>query len=214
MKNLLRAFVLGLVVIAAISCNKKTEDGTTITTEMDGSWTSPCKNDSPHSQRDTLTVSNGTLTYISKLYYGTTTCADANLGLTYTLVGTVIVTGASTSITGANEYEMTLSTFTATPSNSTYASSMNTDTTCDAADWSAGVAKSVFGSTDWQMQNLAAGTIIYDIFKVDLTATPNTLQLGDTCAAGGTTNTGSFCTPVVARPTAINSTTDDTFTRQ
>lgn len=205
---------MGLAVIVVISCNKKTEDATTITTEMDGSWSTPCKNDTPDSSRDTVTVSNGTLTYVSKLYYGTTNCTDANLGLTYTLVGNVNVTGASTTVTGANEYEISLSTFTAAPGSATYASSMNIDSTCDATDWASGVAKSIFGCTDWQMQNLAAGTVVYDLFKVDSTATPNTLQLGDACAAGGTANTGSFCAPAAARPTAINSTVDDTFSRQ
>lgn len=199
--------IMTLICFSLLSCNKKTDE-TKITTDMDGTWANTCTADGSNSELDSITVNNGVLNYVHTEYFGNTTCTTSNY-LTMTVSMNISVTGDSASITGAKEYQGTITSFSAIPATADVVTVLGT--ACGGG-WSVGTAKSVFGCAEFSVDNLASGNTHYDVFKVTTTATPNTLQFGTKCSSAS--KTGGFCTTTATRPTTIDSANGATFSKQ
>jgi len=205
--------VFAVIVVSSLGCFEKVTPPAAAPEGLDGTWAAPCKlGDNPsNSEQQTFTIAGSSMTMLMKMYFGNTTCTGANYITVYS-TGTLTVTGDSAQVSGAKEYQVVLATMTITPATSETLTIMNTGI-CGATDWDVGVAKSVFGCSDMDMQNLTASEISYDIYKIDTAANPDTLQFGVGCDSN-ITGEGSFCTTSGTRPTTLDTDPSAIFARQ
>lgn len=201
------------LTLSFISCGNKAEEpsvSTTTTSEWDGTWKSSCRaKNTTDSVQDTLSFSNGVGTFTTIDYFNTTSCVSTGAGLTVILTTSVTLGGDSSTVLGAKTYQFSITAITAKPETSMVAGNMSG--TCGFTNWTAGIAKSVFGCTTWDLNNIVAGTVAYDIYKIDKTVTPNTLQLGTGCSVSGYS---SFCTTAATRPTSLDTSAAATLIKQ
>ena len=172
MKKMLYVLVISLLSFTIYSCAKKSDtSSTTTTTELEGTWQTPCHSSGDYYRIMTVAVT-GT-TFVEKYeYHSDSSCAnDNNSGETTfgsLTIGDVQTFDSYGSSGGSGaEFTMTLSTNTLTPLNSTEVSWANTNSWCGYADWVLNTAKSIVGKTCGDTTYWSAGTATYGLYLLD-----------------------------------------------
>jgi hypothetical protein len=195
---------LGLLLGACLAGCGNNSSGSTIdgggggidaapTPAIEGTWVQACT----QMGTATFTIASGMMTSHVASF---TDAACATESLDIDLTSTYALPGPATAPAGAKKIDVTTESITFTPKAAATVAQLNAGMVCGFTDWALGTAKDVTGKNCPPLGMLPTqGTVAYNIYFVDKTATPETLQLGMlTMTEDGTTD--------AKRPTTLSAT--------
>ena len=164
MKYIIPIIILSLVML---SCSTE-DDSTTTTTELEGTWQTPCHLSGSYYRIKKLTVS-GTNWADRREYYSDSSCAT-EYDLWLRTFGSLSI-GDAIEVSGVSghKFTMTLSENTYTPQTSGGVSWSNTNSYCGLTGWELNTAQDVAGKTCGAGTDpmLAIGVTGYGIYLLD-----------------------------------------------
>jgi len=183
------------------SCSKESDSSTTsTTTELEGTWKSPCYSRSGGYYLTVTNTVSGTSLVQDYDYHSDSSCSSDNYSIKYTYgsysEGEDMVFSSYGSSGGyGKRFTMTLSTVTETPQNSSEVSWYNSNTFCGDSDWALNTAHDTTGKTCGGSTRWSANTTIYGLYLLD----GNSLFIED--------SNSSY-------PTSVGTGDNDTLTKQ
>ena len=169
MKNFYIILIL-FFSFAIFSCAKKSDTSST-TTEIEGTWQTPCYVSGSYYYIKKVTVSGTNWTDTTESHTDSSCATDYNTW-TYTFgslsIGNELTFPSYGSSGGSgHDFTLTLSEYTYTVQNSTEVSWANTNSWCGDADWVLNTAHDVAGKTCGGSTLQSIGTAYYGIYILD-----------------------------------------------
>jgi hypothetical protein len=172
MKKMLYVLVISLLSFTIYSCAKKSDtSSTTTTTELEGTWQTPCHTSGSYYRIKKVIVTSTNITDTFE-YHTDSSCATDYSMWTYTWsslsIGNELTFSSYGSSGGSgHDFTLTLSDTTYTPQTSGKVSQLNTDSYCGLTDWELNTPLSVAGKTCDSSTQWATGSTIYGIYLLD-----------------------------------------------
>ena len=187
MKNILQIILISLFCLTFISCAKK-DDGSTTTTELEGTWSAACYVDTDNnSSKNTITVS-GTDVIVKYEVHSDSSCNTDLLTWedTYSSLSIGDEISFDSGATG-HRYTFNVVSFKLTPQTTDLASALNAESSCGVSDWALDTATNYTGKTCGSTVYDAANTTYLGLYKL----------VGNNLFLGGFSSTGSYPTSVL-----------------
>lgn len=195
-KFLSMLFIATFATMSVVGCGKTdSETKSTSASDLTGDWVLDC-----HGSNESYSRDMHSFTADGSLVTTTTTASDAACAVDVSQILAVAYSfkTSESSVAGAIEIDATkLPVAILVLMNASSVATANTGSLCGATDWAIGTQKDV---SDCAAINDELPSSIYSLAKVDTTATPNTLQLGDCESVSGVD-----CTTDAKRATSLGS---------
>ena len=166
MKKILYVLVISLLSFTIFSCAKKSsDDSSSSTTELEGTWQTSCHSSGSSYRVKKLTVSGTNFTNTNE-YHSDSSC-DTDYDKWSNEWGSLNI-GAPRSDGSGYRFTLTLTDITYTPQTSALTSSSNTNSWCGETDWVLNTAQSAAGKTcgsgtqQWDTGRAVFGEYILD----------------------------------------------------
>ena len=178
---------------------KKDDDSSTTTTELEGTWKTPCFASGTAYRTKSLIVTGTTLVDTTDVYSDSSCTTEKSTWVdTYSSlnIGNEITFDSYGSSGGSgHKFTLTLDTITGTPLTASDVTTLNTYSYCGDSDWALNTAKSVLGKTCGGTAYWSANTAAYGLYRLD----------------GGTQ---LFWSVGTSSPNSVDTGTSDNFTKQ
>ncbi|MBI3535532.1 MAG: hypothetical protein HY072_08640 [Deltaproteobacteria bacterium] len=172
------------------SCSKNTTTDNTTPTELDGTWVSGCISGGFGIYSKRTFVTSGNSFTNTEITYSDSSCLDANKMSKFVDTGTfalgdvVSISDVIAATSSTKKFDWVVSKLVITPLRTDVASDYNTASGgagyCSVTTW---VKDQETNVTDKSCTDIkSSGTTFYDIYKLDTSATPNTLTFGNPLA--------------------------------
>ena len=171
MKKILYVLVISLLSFTIYSCAKKSDSSSSSTTELEGTWQTPCHTSGSYYRIKKVIVTSTNITDTFE-YHTDSSCATDYSVWTYTWSSLSIgdeVTYSSYGSSGGSghDFTLTLSDTTYTPQTSGNVSWNNTNSYCGLTDWELNTPLSVAGKTCNSDTQWATGSTLYGTYLLD-----------------------------------------------
>jgi hypothetical protein len=174
-KFLTKLIIATFATMSVVGCGKTdSETKSTSASDLTGDWVLDC-----HGSNESYSRDMQSFTADGSMIVTTTTASDAACAVDVSKILAVAYAfkTSESSVAGAIEIDATkLPLAIMIPMNASYVATLNAGSICGATDWAIGTQKDVSACTVIYDEIPSS---IYSLAKVDTTATPNTLQLGD-----------------------------------
>ena len=165
MKKILYVLVISLLSFTIFSCAKKSsDDSSSSTTELEGTWQTSCHSSGSSYRVKKLTVSGTNFTNTNE-YHSDSSC-DTDDDKWSNEWGSLNI-GAPRSDGSGYRFTLTLTDITYTPQTSAVTSSANTDSWCGETDWVLNTAQSAAGKTCGSNTQWDAGQAVFGEYLLD-----------------------------------------------
>jgi len=154
---------------------KKDDDSSTTTTELEGTWKTPCFASGTAYRTKSLIVTGTTLVDTTDVYSDSSCTTEKSTWVdTYSSlnIGNEITFASYGSSGGSgHKFTLTLDTITGTPLTASDVTTLNTYSYCGDSDWALNTAKSLLGKnctgvTEWSTGTAAQGVYLLDGSKI------------------------------------------------
>ena len=167
MKKILYVLVISLLSFTIFSCAKKSsDDSSSSTTELEGTWVESCHAVAPYYRINSLTVS-GTNWVDTLELHSDSSCATDVGKYTYSYESLSIGDAVEVSGVSGHKFTMTLSDSTYTPQSSDNVSGCNTNSCWGLTGWELNTPQSIAGKTQGDSTWWSKGTSAYGKYTLD-----------------------------------------------
>ena len=194
MKYFIPIIILSLFLLGC----KRDDDSSTTTTELEGTWKTPCFASGTAYRTKSLIVTGATLVDTTDVYSDSSCTTEKSTWVdTYSSlnIGNEITFASYGSSGGSgHKFTLTLDTITGTPLTASDVTTLNTYSYCGDSDWALNTANDIAGKTCSHGTEWAAGTAGQGVYLLD--------------------GSKLFYSIGLSYPSSVNTGDNDTFTKQ
>ena len=180
--------MISLLSLTIFSCAKKSDDSSTTTTELEGTWSAACYVDTDNfSNKNTITVS-GTDVIVKYEVHSDSSC-NTDIWTWEDTYSSLSIGDEISFDSGATGHRYTLNvvSFKLTLQTTDGVSALNAESSCGVSDWALDTATNYTGKTCGSTVYDAANTTYLGLYKL----------VGNNLFLGGFSSTGSYPTSVL-----------------